>query len=337
MSNNTFNEAPPAQMLAQMISGYWISQAIYVVAKFGIADQLKMKAQTADELAKKVSIHSDAVYRLLRALASVGIFKEDDKKFSLTPLAELLCQDHPQSQKAFAIMLGGAIYGAWGNLDYSVKTGQQSFANTFDQPLFEYLTKNPSEGKIFDEAMTGIHGGETQPMIEAYDFSQFQTVVDIGGGNGMTLIAVLKQYPHLQGILFDLPEVIKRAEAIVKTSGTKQCTLTGGDFFKAVSSGGDAYILRHIIHDWPDDQAITILKNCRLAMKKGAKVLIVENVLPTDNRPHFGKWLDLMMLVIGGKERTEEQYRQLLEQAGLKINRVIPTSVEISIVEAVAE
>ena len=337
MPNETLNEAPPinhpGQQLGQMICGYWISQSIYVAAKLGIADELQKSPCTVKELAGRLSVNESALYRLLRALASVGIFKEESEGwFSLTPTAELLRHDHPESKKAFAT-LSGALYQAWGNIEYAVKTGNQSFKETYKMPLFEFLTRNPEQGKIFDAAMTGIHGGETGPMLDAYDFSAFKTVADIGGGNGLTLSVLLTRYPQMKGILFDLPDVVKRSEANIKKSAlAPRCALTGGDFFKAVPQA-DAYVLRHIIHDWPDDQAVVLLKNCRAAMNKGGKVLIVENVIPADNSPHFGKWLDLMMLVIGGKERTEQEYKILLRQAGLKMTRVIPTALEISIVE----
>lgn len=185
--------------------------------------------------------------------------------------------------------------------------------------------------------MTSIHGGETQPMLEAYDFSVFKTVVDVGGGNGLTLSALLNRHTHIHGILFDLPPVVERAKMILEKAGVAgRVHMDGGDFFHKISKGGDAYILRHIIHDWSDDEAATILRNCREAMNRNGKVLIVETVVPEGNDPCFVKWLDLMMLVIGGKERTQIQYKLLLESAGLKLKRIIPTTAEISVIEAEA-
>ena len=340
MANQILNQEQQinsAQRLGQMASGYWISQALRCAAVLNVADHLKSKSQSAEELAEHLNVKSGALYRLLRALASVGIFSEDEHRlFSLTPLAEFLRSDHPHSQKSFVLMITGAPYRAWGHLDYSINTGNAAFNETFGKSLFEYLTEHPQEGKIFDAAMTGIHGGETQPMIEAYDFSGFQTVVDIGGGNGSTLAVVLNSHPKLKGVLFDMPQVVERAKSNFVESGLiDRVRLEGGDFFRSVTKGADAYILRHIIHDWSDDDAAAILRNCAAAMNKGGKVLIVETVIPVNNEPCFGKWLDLMMLVIGGKERTKQQYHLLLEEAGLKLNRIIPTTAEISIIEAV--
>ena len=326
------------QQIGRMASGYWISQALRCAAQLNIADHLKEKSRSAEELAERCKAQSGPLYRLLRALASAGIFREDAKRrFSLTPLAELLRSNHPHSQKSFVLMITGPSYQAWANLGYALETGNAAFDKTHGMGLFKYLTAHPETGKIFDAAMTGIHGGETQPMIDAYDFSVFKTVADIGGGNGLTLAAVLNHYAGVNGILFDLPQVVKRAVPIITQSGlADRVRLEGGDFFREVPKA-DAYVLRHIVHDWSDDGAAAILRNCRTAMNKGGKVLIVETVIPVDNEPCFGKWLDLMMLVIGGKERTAEQYKLLLEEAGLKLSRIIPTSAAISIVEGVAD
>jgi len=315
------------QELNQMICGYWISQAIYVAAEIGVADLLAGGPQTVRELSAKTNTHNEALYRLLRALSSVGIFAETDHhRFSLTPLAENLLSDIPGSHRQFAIMMGAECYQAWGHLLHSVRTEEQAFHKRFGMPIFQYLTENPERGQLFDAAMTGVHGGETDPMIDAYDFSQFQTVVDIGGGNGLVLSAILNRHSALKGVLFDLPGVVERTRPdIVNTELGDRCQIVGGDFFTSVSTGGDAYIMRHILHDWDDYQAVAILSNCRKAMNPGGKVLVVETVIPPGNDPNFGKWLDLMMLAIGGRERTEEQYNRLFSEAGLTLNRIIPT------------
>ena len=321
-----------SRQLGQMITGYWVSQSLRVVVVLDIADRLLDKDQSAEELAAASGVQGDALYRVLRALASVGIFKEDsENKFSLTPLAELLCGSHPQSLKSFILMVTGAAYQAWGRLEHAVATGDPAFNEAFGQGIFEYLTENPREGKIFDEAMTGIHGGETVPMLDAYDFSAFKTIADIGGGNGTTLSGIIERYTGVQGILFDLPQVVARA----KNHLSGRIQTIGGDFFQEVPAA-DAYVLRHIVHDWSDEDASRILTNCAEAMEPGGKVLIVESVIPTGNDPCFGKWLDLMMLTIGGKERTAGQFAALLESAGFKLNRIIPTAAEISVVEGVA-
>jgi hypothetical protein len=323
------------EFFKQMFGGAWITQGISVAAELGIADLLTDGPCTAEELAKKTSAHGGALYRLLRALAGVGIFTEDAQhRFSLTPLADLLRTGVPASQRSIAIMMGGELHAAWGELLHSVRTGEPGFQKRFGMPFFQYMTKHPVRQSIYDAAMTGVHGGETEPMIDSYDFAAFQSVVDVGGGNGLVLAAILKRHPTIQGILFDLPAVADRARSTILESGVSdRLRIEGGDFFSSVPVGADAYVLRHIIHDWEDSEAISILRQCREAVAPGGKILVVETVIPPGNEPSFGKWLDLMMLLVAGRERTEEEYGRLFSAAGLKMNRVIPTASEVSIVE----
>ena len=325
------------EFFKQMFGGSWITQGIWVAAELGIADLLTDGPRTAEELAEKTHTHGNALYRVLRALASVGMFAEDAHgRFSLTPLADLLRTDASASQRPFAIMMGAEFHGAWGELLHSVRTGELGFEKKFGVPFFQYMTERPERGKIYDAAMTGVHGGETEPMLDAYDFSPFQTVIDIGGGNGLVLAAILQRHPTIKGILFDLPAVVDRARTIISGLGlSDRCQIVGGDFFSSVPVGGDAYVMRHIIHDWDDNEAVAILRNCRVAMNPEGRILVVETVIPPANEPCFGKWLDLMMLVVGGRERTEEQYRRLFSEAGLKLNRIVPTALEISVIEGV--
>ena len=325
-----------SKRLMELTIGGWFTQAISVAAELGIADLLIEGPRTAEELAEDANAHSSALYRVLRALASAGIFSEDeDGRFSLTPIAENLRSDVPNSLRSFAIMTGAEFYQSWGNLLYSAKTGKEGFDKTFGKPFFQYMTEHPDRHAIYDKAMM-VHGiAETEPMLDAYDFSVFETVMDLGGGNGLMLTAILNRHPAIKGILFDLPAVVDRAKKTFSDSDlSDRCRIVGGDFFTSVPSA-DVYVLRHIIHDWDDDDAASILRNCRNSMNPKGRVLLVETVIPPMNEPCFGKWLDLMMLIVGGRERTEEQYRQLLTQAGLKLNRIISTAHEISIVEAV--
>lgn len=332
----TLQETDTRQVLGQMMGGYWMTQAIHVSAELGIADLLAGGPRTAEELAKFTDTDSIALYRLLRALASAGIFSEDDLgRFSLTPLAEPLRSDLPGSQRPFAVMMGSEFYQIWGTLLKAVRKGSHVLNETFGMPFFEYMTRNPERHDIYDAAMTGVHGAETEPMLDAYDFSAFRTVVDIGGGNGSMLSAILRRYPSVKGILFDLPPVADRARtAIAGSDLSDRLHVMGGDFFSAVPHG-DAYVIRHVIHDWNDRDAVAILRNCREAMNPDGRVLVVEFVIPAGNSPSFGKWLDLMMLVVGGQERTGEQYRNLFSEAGLKLNRIIPTAHEVSVIEGV--
>jgi hypothetical protein len=324
-------------VITRLLTGYWISQAIHVAAQLGIADLLKAGPQTVAHLAESTGAHARSLYRLLRALASEGIFAEDKQgRFALTPLGECLRSDVPNSQRSMAIMNGEEHYRCWGELLYSVQTGRTAFEKLFGQPIFHYLAAHPRQARIFDEGMVGVHGAETKAMLDAYDFSRFGTLVDIGGGTGSLLIATLQRHPSLRGILFDRPDVIERARAGVKAAGLEnRCTLMGGDFFETVPPGGDAYLMRHIIHDWNDEQCRTILRHCRKVVPATGKLLLIESVIPPGNDPSFAKLLDLTMLVIpGGMERTEAEYRELLASAGFQLERIVPTASVIHVIES---
>lgn len=329
---------PPQAQLGQMIVGYWISQAIYAAARFGIADLLDDGPRSVSELAIATETKPELLYRLLRALASVGIFAElNDKRFTLTPLAEPLRSGVAESQRSLALMMGDEQYKAWGNLVDTIRTGDNAYEKLFGKPIFDHIAENPEKAQIFDEAMTGIHGRETNALLEAYDFSEIDVLADIGGGNGSQLIAILKKYPGMRGILFDLPHVVERARPEIEKAGlSERCQLASGDFFRSVPGGADAFIMRHIIHDWDDGKSLSILKNCQAVMSQGDKLLLVESVIPPGNEPFMGKFLDLaMMLIPGGKERTEDEYRELYEQAGFDLRRIVPTVTEVSVIEGV--
>lgn len=326
------------QQLDQMITSYWTSQAIYAAAKFGIADLVKDGPRSVQELADASSTNGDALYRLLRALASIGVFVESaPKEFSLTPLAEPLRSDVEGSKRALALMTGDEQFRAWGEIVYSIQTGKTAFEKVFEKPIFDYLSETPDKARIFDEAMTGIHGRETGAVLAAYDFSGVQVLADIGGGNGSNLVSILQKHPTMKGILFDLPHVIERARERVERAGVSdRCQLIGGDFFTAVPEGADIYLMRHIIHDWDDEGSLRILRNCHSAMPPSGKLLVVESVIPPGNERFAGKFLDLVMLLIpGGKERTEAEYRALYEKAGFELAQIVPTNTELNIVEGV--
>ena len=270
------------QQLDQLITGYWISQAIYAAAKFGIADHLKDGSKTVGELARATATNPDALYRLLRALASVGIFGEGEShQFSLTPLAEPLQSDVAGSKRALALMSGDEQFRAWAEIEYSIRTGEIAFDKVFGQPIFDYLGQHPDKARIFDAAMVGIHGRESNAVLDAYDFSVFGVVADIGGGNGSQLTDILKKHTKIKGVLFDLPHVIERAKERIHASGLlDRCKLVSGSFFDAVPEGADAYILRHIIHDWDEEKCLAILRNCHRAMRPESKLLVIESVIP---------------------------------------------------------
>jgi len=326
----------PQQQISRMLTGYWVSQALYVAAKLGLADLLKDGPRTADALAPATQTHPRSLYRLLRSLASIGVFAEDEQRnFSLTPLADCLRSDLPGSQRSLAIMTGEEHYHSFGQLLFSVQTGKMAFDKLYGMPVFDFLQKHPEQAKIFDEAMVGVHGRETAAMLDAYDFSGIGMLADIGGGNGSVLTTILKKYPAMRGILFDLPGVVERAKAKIQAAGVAdRCQVIGGNFFESVPGGADAYLLRHIIHDWDEEKATRILQNVCRAMGKDGRLLVVESVIPPGSNPSFGKLLDLAMLVLpGGEERTEEEYRKLYETAGFRLTRIVPTKAEVGVIE----
>jgi hypothetical protein len=318
----------------QLIRGYWTTQAIFVAAELGIADMLSDGPKHPDELGQMAGVHGDMLYRVLRALASIGIFTEDSEgRFALTALAATLCGD--SGQRAYARLHGQELYQSWGKLLDAVRTGDAGFVRAYGMPAFEFFSRNPDRGAVFDKAMTGHHGPEADPMLDAYDFSVFSQLVDVGGGNGSLLMAILKRHQSMEGVLFDLPRVVERAQDGIKSEFQARFRSVGGSFLESVPSGGDAYLLRHVLHDWRDEDSRAILQNCRSAMREDGKVLVVEIVVPAGNDPSFAKWMDLMMVTYGGKERSEKQYRKLFGEAGLQLTRVVPTKAGISVIEGV--
>jgi len=322
----------------QLIRGYWVTQAIYVVAELGVADLLVNGPKAAAELAAATSANADLLYRVLRALASLGIFSEDqDGRFRLTPLADTLRSDRG-GQRAYAQLHGKDLYQSWGKLLEAVRSGRTAFAEAFGMPVFDYMSQHPDRGAIFDKAMTGHHGDETEPMLDAYDFSSFAEIVDIGGGNGSVLIGTLRRHPRLKGVLFDLPAVAVRARTAIESAGLQgRCRVESGSFLEAVPAGADLFLMRHVLHDWSDEDAATILRNCRSAMRPRGRIVVVETIVPTGNDPSFAKWMDLMMITYGGKERSENQYRRLFSDAGFELTRIVPTRAGVSIIEGMPD
>ncbi|MBY0528494.1 MAG: methyltransferase [Gemmataceae bacterium] len=326
----------PQEQMGRLLTGHWLGQAVYVAAKLKIADLLKDGPRSAAELAAATATHAASLYRLLRALASLGIFVEQgDGRFALTPLAECLRADAPGSQRSLALMIGEEQYRAWGELLYSVQTGKTAFDKVFGMPIFDYLSKHEEQAKTFDAAMVGVHGRETAAMLDAYDFAGIGVLADVGGGNGSLLTAALTRHPQLRGILYDLPGVAERAKANLRAAGLDgRCEVIGGSFFESIPTGADAYLMRHIIHDWDDEKSLTILRNVHKAMGAGSRLLLIEGVVPPGNDPCFTKLLDLAMLVVpGGKERTADEYRQLYAAAGFDLARIVPTKSEVSVIE----
>jgi len=327
---------PPIALL-NLITGKWIAQALYVAAKLGIADLLKDGAKQCDELARANQVDARSLYRVMRALASVSVFVEvSDRCFGLTPMAECLRSDVPGSLRSLATMGGeGLFWRPWGDILQSVKTGEPAFDRTFGMGLFEALRQNPGVADIFNEAMTGWSAQSALAVTSAYDFSAVHTLVDVGGGHGLLSAAILAANPRMRAVLFDAPAVINGAKEKIQAAGlSDRCKAVEGDFFAAVPGGGDAYILKHIIHDWDDERAVTILTNCLHAMGKNGKLLVVEMVIPPGNDPFLGKLLDLEMLVIaGGHERTAAEYSELYRSSGFHLTKLISTQSPVSIIE----
>jgi O-methyltransferase domain/Dimerisation domain len=332
-------EIPLPAVLFQMITGSWVSQTIHVAAKLGIADRLVDGGKSSDELAESTGAHAASLYRVLRALASLGIFVERDPGFfEMTPMSEYLRTGVPGSMRAAAIMFGEEWhYRPWGQVLHSVKTGQTAFSHLFGQEAFPYLAANEAASTIFNEAMTGASSVGNAAVAAAYDFSNAGRVVDVAGGHGSLIAEILKANPAVQGILFDQPSVVAGAKSLLKAAGLMdRCEIDGGDFFEAVPRGGAVYIVKYIIHDWDDDRALMILKNVHRAMDAGSKILLVENVIKPGNDPCPGKVLDIEMLVLaGGRERTEQEYRALFAVAGFELTKIIPTQTTLSLIEGV--
>ena len=331
-------EVSSSAKLLQLLEGAWVAQAIGVAAKLGLADLMKDGARPVDDLARETSTHAPSLYRLLRALASVGIFAEaEHRTFGLTPLAEPLQSDVRGSMRAMCAMRAEPWFcGAWGELLHSVTTGEPGFDRYAGCDIFTFLKRNPTALALFGEAMSDLSASETAAVLDAYDFSHADTIVDVGGGQGALLADILRSHPAARGILFDRPETIGRAGDLQKQAGVgDRCQLVGGSFFETVPEGGDLYILKSVIHDWSDDESITILRNVRRAMAPDATLLLIERVIPAGNTASSSKWMDLNMLIAStGRERTEAEFRSLLAAAGFELARVVSTMASVSLIEA---
>ena len=328
-------QAETEQLTRIMLSAA-LSRALSTVAELGVADHIEAGSpQSIESLARATGTHERSLYRIMRFMASHGLFKEtDSRQFDHTPLSQCLRMDVEGSFRAAAQMMH-RVFPTWDGLHHSALTGEPGFNQVYGQPIFEYIGKHPDLGPIFDAGMTAIHGYETGAMLEAYDFSGIEILADIGGGNGSLLSAVLQRYPTMKGILFDLAHVVGRAQANLQADGVAdRCTVVEGSFFESIPSGADAYIFRHIIHDWNDEQCVQILSHCLQVIPANGKLLLVEAVVPTGNEPSLAKDFDMTMLTLpGGIERTAEEYKTLLEQAGFQLNSITSTPSIVSVIE----
>jgi hypothetical protein len=327
---------PHPPVLFQMATAYWLSQAIYVAAKLGLADLLENGPQSIAKLALATRADERSLFRLLRALSSVGVFSEVDKdRFALSSLAEALRSDVPGSLRDIVITVGEIHYLACGELLHSVRTGSTAFNQVFGKSLFDYLEQNADTANAFNRGMTNVSALLAHALLLAYDFTGIASMVDVGGGEGKLLQKILTFNPQMRGIVFDLPNAIQSVN--YTPLDRAQCSYVSGNFFASVPEGADAYLLCGVLHDWDDDRAITILRNCRKAMTmtKSGRVLLVEMIVPDSNSASFSKLLDLNMLVMtGGRERTEAEFKALLYAANYRITRIIPTMAPQRIIEA---
>ncbi len=330
---------PPEAVLTQMLAAPLITQALRVVAELGIADLLANGTRSVEELAAETGAHAPSLYRFMRALASCGVFAETEARvFELTPTAELLRDGVEGSLRDLAIFMGADWHWqVWGDAPHSARTGEAAWAHVHGKEVFPYFAENAEAARVFDNAMTSLSKMVAKAVVEAYDFSSIRKLADIAGGHGSLLAAILRANPHLKGLLFDMPQVIAGAQAFVEAEGVAHALeLASGDFFVSVPEGADAYMMKHIIHDWDDARALSILRNCHRAMPEDGKLLLVEMVVPKGNEPHFAKIQDLeMMLSPGGLERTEDEFRELFAAAGFELTRIIPTASPMSVIEGV--
>lgn len=325
----------PARALAQMVVGNQVQQAIYVAVKLGIADALDGEPVAVDDLAQVTNADPDALFRLMRALAGFGIFApEGERQFSLTPLGALLRRDHPQSVHSFALWSGGVSYQAFGGLEESVRTGGPAFERIFGMEFFDYLSSHPESGTVFDEMMSR-HTAPIAPGIAEYGLAGVETVVDVGGGRGDLIAALLAEHPDLHGIVFEQPRLCTSTAGRLRDAGVAdRCEVVSGDIFESVPSA-DAYVLKSVVHGLGDDEAARVLENCRRAMRPGGVVLLVEMLMPAGNDPGPARLMDLLMLVgCHGRERTEAEFSELLSSAGFTLTAITPTKHAYVVIEA---
>ena len=326
----------PEQQMMQFIIGKWISKPIYVAAKLGIADILSEKNRVVDKITEMTNTMPDTLYRMMRALAGVGIFFETKPRyFKNTPLSECLLKGR---LKSAALMFHSTWHDSiWNNLLYSIQTGKPAFEKVFGESAFDWFGKNPKEAIIFHEANSFKAVSTHKVITDVYDFSKINTLMDVGGGIGGFMVEILKANHHLKGIVAELPQVLSQLNEIIKKNKFEsRMSAVECDFFKEIPKNSDIYLLSHVLHDWPDEKCITILKNCRNAMDINGKLLIVEAIIPPGNEFSVSKLLDLEVLLMGGgQERTEDEFKDILQKSGFALSQIIPTKENISIIEGV--
>jgi hypothetical protein len=326
-------------MLALARDGILSARAVYVAAVLGIPDLLADGPKDAEELARATDAHAPSLGRVLRFLAGLGVFAEDARgRFRLTPVGATLRSDRPRSLRALSIFWNEDYHwAAFGDILHSVRTGGTAIEHLFGMPIFEFFGKRPGSARTFDAAMTAVSERAVPEILAAYDFRGIRVLVDVGGGHGTLLSGILAAHPRMRGILFDLPPVVAGArERLERLPAGDRIKTVAGDMFASVPAGGDAYIMKLVIHDWDDDRALQLLKNCRTSMGRDARLLLVEGIVSPRNVPGWVKELDIeMLLMTGGRERTLREFQDLLDRAGFRLRRAYPTRLAISVLEAV--
>jgi hypothetical protein len=323
--------------MLRLLNGHCLEQALYVAAVLGIADLLREGAKSSDELARVTGADGPSLYRLLRLLASIEVLSEDQNgHFALTSLGATLRRDVPNSVWDRALYYGAPeMWQVWGNLLHSVKTGESACEHVYATPFYEYLSQHPNVGVPFNRYMTKTSEQHNTAILKSYDFSPLRTLVDVGGGHGGTLAAILQAYPALQGILFDLPQVVEHAIPLDAAGVAERCRIVGGDMQQSAPPGGDGYLIKWVLMDRSDEQALKVLRNCREAMADEGKILVVEMVMPRGTQASFSKMMDLQMMLLFGRGciRTEEEFRALFQAAGLRVTQCLATPSPNSIIE----
>jgi hypothetical protein len=326
----------PSIELIRLINAYQVTQALHVAATLDLADQLKDGPKCSDTMAQACGAHPRSLYRLLRALAAIGVFHETgDREFSLTPLGVCLTSDAHGSARNLARYIGTqGQWTSWGNLLHSIKSGEDASRFTHGVDAWTYRMRHPEEQAVFDSAMTGISRSQARAVLEAYDFSRFGCVVDVGGGQGLLLKEILLACPTTRGILFDQPQVVASADQALASAGLGQrFEIIDGSFFESVPKGGDVYLMKTILHDWDDRISIDILRTCRRAMSPKAVLVVIERVVGPPNENPEGKFSDLNMMVqYGALERTRQEFQELLKSGGFTMTEVLPTRSQLSVI-----
>jgi len=342
LSTAAANTVPPevaaSQLVFQLATGYIASSALHVAVKLRIADSLAGGPRPVSDLAAAAGVNEDALYRVLRTLSSLGVFEEAGPGTFANNLASATMRSNVQgSTHPMTLWLSDPFhFRVYADLMHSVETGQPAVEKTVGMPVFEYFQRDKDLSEVFNDAMTAFSAFVIPAALEAYDFSGIHLLVDVAGGHGQVLTSILQKHPQMRGVLFDLAHVIAGAIPRLEQAGVSdRCTTATGDFFKAVPEGGDAYIMKHIIHDWDDERALAILANIKKAMKPGGRIILLDSVLASSNEPDFGKLIDLEMLAMpGGRERTADEFRALFQRAGLTVTKIVPTKSPLTVIEA---